>query len=616
MDFILGCNYWASNAGADMWRKYDVSVIREDLRVLSSHGVSYMRVFPNWRDFQPVMPQFGGQGYLNGYCLEGDSVSENPYFLDRVMLERFREFLDICDEFGMKLIVGLVTGWMSGRLYVPSALYGKNVLTDPTALYFEQLFIRGFVSEFKSRSAIFAWDLGNECNCMAPASNIEAQNWTATIANAIRAEDPTRSIVSGMHSLEVAPGETWQIRDQAMWNDILTTHPYPYWCAHTRNDGILSLRTTMHATAQNKYYAECGGKPCLAEELGTMGPMLASNDAAAKFLRINLFSLWANGSLGMMWWCGHEQTMLSDFPYSENMVEVELGLLNADRSPKPVMKEIGKFSDVLKSFDFKLPEAKTDAVCILTHGQRQWGVCYASHILSRQAGCNLKFCYADDGIPDSDVYLMPSVNGITVMNSTRFRELKKRVFEGAELYISLDNGVISEFESLTGMRVVDSYETPESKTFELGGELFRFMTKRTYLLESVGADVLAVDNKGNPVISVYQYGKGKVTFLNFPLEDNMIDGHDAFSSGDCKLYDLFVGSRRALHKVRIIGEGVFTTLHEDLDGGKLYAVALNHTANESPITVKSEKYKISRVLYGSADKVGAYDAAVFEFVLK
>ena len=75
-------------------------------------------------------------------------------------------FLSICDKYKIKVIVGLITGWMSGRLYVPTALYGKDVLTDPTALYFEQLFIRGFVSRFKSKDALYAWDLGNECNCL------------------------------------------------------------------------------------------------------------------------------------------------------------------------------------------------------------------------------------------------------------------------------------------------------------------------------------------------------------------------------------------------------------------------------------------------------------------
>lgn len=610
MDFILGCNYWASNAGADMWRDFDRCAVDRDLEVLSSNGVTHMRVFPNWRDFQPVMPLYRGHGVLEGYCMEGEVPSENKYFLSETMLERFDTFLDICDKYGIKVIVGLITGWMSGRLYVPSALYGKDVLTDPTAIYFEQLFIRGFVSRFKSRDTIYAWDLGNECNCMGDATRIEAANWTATIANAIRAQDPTREIVSGMHGITVDPDKSWQIKDQAEWNDILTTHPYPFWCAFTRNDEILSLRTTMHATAENKYYSECGGKPCLAEEIGTMGPMLSSNEAAASFLRTNLFSLWSNDSVGVMWWCGHDQTMLNAFPYSTNMVELELGLLNADRTPKPVVLEIKKFKEFLGSIDFSLPKATTDAVCILTHGQRQWGVCYTSHILAKQAGINLRFAYANYGIPDAENYLLPSVNNITVMDSGYYKELKEKVKDGANLYISMDNGVLSEFEALTGMRVIDSYQANRRDEFTLDGKKYTFSTKRTYLLESVGAEVIARDSTGNPVMSVFKYGKGTVTYLNFPLEEMLIDAHDAFSSGTEGIYRFIFRDVYEKLPVKIEGDGVCTTYHAS--GDKIYAVAVNHSSKAEDIKIISDGYAPVRVHYGSSDRINAWDASVIE----
>ncbi len=51
MEFILGCNYWASNAGADMWKNFDINVVERDLKILSEKGVEYVRIFPNWRDF-------------------------------------------------------------------------------------------------------------------------------------------------------------------------------------------------------------------------------------------------------------------------------------------------------------------------------------------------------------------------------------------------------------------------------------------------------------------------------------------------------------------------------------------------------------------------------------
>ena len=78
MEFILGCNYWASNAGADMWRFFDAEVVKKDIKTLSEYGVKHIRVFPNWRDFQPVAPVLAEHGKHADYCLVGDRAPENP----------------------------------------------------------------------------------------------------------------------------------------------------------------------------------------------------------------------------------------------------------------------------------------------------------------------------------------------------------------------------------------------------------------------------------------------------------------------------------------------------------------------------------------------------------
>ncbi len=136
-EFLLGCNYWASHAGIDMWRRWDPAVVREDLQVLTAHGVSCMRVFPNWRDFQPIAPFVDSYAHLREYRTEQGDRLASPDWLDPIMVEHFSDFCDLCDEFGVRLIVGLITGFMSGQTHIPSALYGKNLLTDPVALLFQ-----------------------------------------------------------------------------------------------------------------------------------------------------------------------------------------------------------------------------------------------------------------------------------------------------------------------------------------------------------------------------------------------------------------------------------------------------------------------------------------------
>ena len=124
--FLLGCNYWASNAGADMWRRWDADCIDTDIEALSRCGVEVLRVFPNWRDFQPAEQMYGGQGKPRELCLIGDVRPSTRYYLDETMLDRFGQFCTLVQKHGLRLIVGLITGWMSGRLYTPLVLHGKN----------------------------------------------------------------------------------------------------------------------------------------------------------------------------------------------------------------------------------------------------------------------------------------------------------------------------------------------------------------------------------------------------------------------------------------------------------------------------------------------------------
>lgn len=618
MEFMIGCNYWASNAGTEMWRQFDPDAIRSDLEILRDHGVKYMRVFPIWRDFQPVMPKLAGGARVMDYWLEGERESENPYYLDETMMERFDIFLDLCEEYGMKLIVGLITGWMSGRTFIPSILYNKSVLCDTTSQFFAQLFIRGFVSRFKDRSCIHSWDLGNECNALGGGSRVDNANWTGLIAGIIKAADPVRPVVSGMHGLEIE--NNWTIQDQALFTDILTTHPYAYWCNHTSIDPNLSFRTSLHPTAQTKFYAEIGGKPCLAEEFGTMGPMVCGDESAIYQMRVNLFSLWANESLGMLWWCANDQDLLETHPYTENMCEVELGLIRSNREPKDCMKEMKKFDAFLKSLDFTLPKPQSDAVCLLTREQRHWGVGYMTYLLLKKIGLNCRFAYAVNKLPDAKLYLMPSVENIHVMPKRNYDELKRRVAEGADLYISLNSGHLSGFEQLVGLKPVDSYIHKENHTMQLemedgSVEEIGFIRESAKIMDPSVATVLAYDDTGHPVLSVNKYGKGRVFFLNFPLEDNLIEERDAFSGNKHQIYQKLFREYVEAYPVQVSGENVVMTWHPEGNGG--YVIAINHSAEDKDPGFKiADGYEVEKVIYGEQSVIGKYDAVILKLIKK
>ena len=534
---LIGCNYWASHAGVRMWRDWDASVVRQDLEVLAAHGVNTLRVFPTWDDFQPVTEYFGVYGFHAQYRMQDGTLPQNAEFLDETQLAHFDAFCDLCDTYGIRLIVGLLTGWMSGRLFVPQALVRRNLHSDPTALLFQQRFVRGFVRRFRDRDTVYAWDLGNECNCMSETLSREAAaNWTATIANAIRAQDPARPIISGLHSL--TPDGPWAIRDQGEFTDILTTHPYPVFVPHCRKDPILSQRTLLHATCETLYYADLSGKPCLVEELGTLGPNTASDQAAADFLRVNLFSGWANGTPGVLWWCANDQNRLNEPPYSWMMCERELGMLDDRLRPKPVLQEMKNFADFLQQTPISLPPARRDGVCISSLDQDAWGVAYMSYILARQAGVNLSFCAADGTLPESPVYLLPSVAGMRVLPKETYDALLARVAAGATLYLSNDTAYLTEFEAVTGLKILDSCESAG----EAACEAFPIRRSRTLYLQATAAEVLLAEQDGNPLFTVHPYGQGKVYYLNGPLERMMLEEQDVCNRPYHTLYNQVFGT--------------------------------------------------------------------------
>ena len=111
--FFVGCNYWASHAGLKMWSDWNGEQVEKDFDLLAAHKLTVLRVFPLWPDFQPLTTEFGGGGDFRGYAQNGGPL-KNEAAVDDEMVERFRFMCKAAEKRGLKLVVGLVTGWMSG----------------------------------------------------------------------------------------------------------------------------------------------------------------------------------------------------------------------------------------------------------------------------------------------------------------------------------------------------------------------------------------------------------------------------------------------------------------------------------------------------------------------
>lgn len=625
MDFMLGVNYWGSEAGTETWRCWDEKSAERDLKLLSEYGVKYMRVFPNWRDFQPVHKLKTIQGKLREYRLHGTDIPKDEFMLDESMLSRFKSFCGIAEKYGLRLIVSLVTGWMSGMLFCPPALENKNLITDSEALMLETKFVRGFVRKLKNERAIFAWDLGNECNCLGEVTDrSQAWLWTSTIANSIRCEDNSRMVMSGMHGLTDSPESyAWSIAVQGELTDVLTPHPYPSPTVGGENDPLNAPKNTYIPTFQCEYYSALGKKPAMIQELGTFCNSIGGDKEKCDSMRANVFSAWANGAKGYLWWCAHEQNGLDFPPYEWCPLERELGLFYADYSPKPIAKEMKSLSDALSSLP-TLPEKEIDGVFINLESRDAtlFDDATGAYILAKQAGLNLTFFPGRDvsrTLPDAPLYILAAHEMWGGIYRTHFEELKKKVKDGAVLLITHDDGMINEFETLTGL-VSHGVSTNDKRvTVDFGDfKLSDVYTGKELMTDATTAKVLARSENGNIMLSENDYGKGKVFFANFPLEYIAFTSHRRIDKPELyPYYKIYKTAARDIldRKPLSVADPLIGATYHKINDDEYYVTLINYSPEKRNIGIVLNGFE-AHAVYGSPDVIGGCDMAVVKLTKK
>lgn len=517
-DFNFGCNYWASYAGTNMWSDFKLEEIEKDLLSLKEIGVKILRVFPLWSDFQPISAIFTQEGkLLHVVDKNNEPVCGNG--VDTVMTDRFLSLLKIAESLGFKVIVALLTGWMSGRLFIPNLFFNRNVITDPFCLNWEKRYLEGIINALKGSKAVVAWDLGNECNCMAQVFNREqAKLWTSFIADSIKKLD-NRPLISGMHSLEASSEGIWVIEDQATSCDILSTHPYDYWVPYCLTDSLNSTRSVLHASAESCLYSSIGEKPCIVEEIGTMGPMIANDIITENYLKATLFSCFFNGIKAYLWWCAFDQDNLNFPPYSYMSCERELGLMTSDRKVKNFAKKLPEYLKIVSETSF-LPEKMSPPVeCLVTEGIDSWPVSLGSYILARQSGMDVSFLLPNRLLKKrAPAYIIPSIKGNKVIDKKSYSVLMDYVKQGSSVLITLDDGFLSPFESFSGVKVSSFKKAPAKRTVLMRDSQHSIEIESEYELIPTTAEILAKNDLGKPVLFRNKYGKGWVYTYAYPIE--------------------------------------------------------------------------------------------------
>ncbi len=543
----IGFNYWESKHAVDMWRCWDPKTIEQDFAAMETYGTQWVRCFPWWPDFQPIRflrcpsKQIVETRFADGNKLPDTEAGRAG--LDEVMLTRFETFCKIAEKHHIKLIVCLLTGQMTFGLFVPPALDGLDLYTDPRALKWEGLFIQAFVRRMKKQPAIGAWESGNETSCLGPLAFSEtAAFWMNYINTFIRQADPERPVI-GINDPTISNVTVnWHIQDIAEASDALTVHPYPMF-DRANLDEYNELRNVLDAVVRNQIMEDISGKESFIEETGVRRATTVDADSLAAAVRNILWNAWAGNSHAFLWWCAFDQSHLDIAPYDWPQPTLELGLFRADRTPHPAAEAMRDFGAFLKKLPFReLPVQQSDAICISSDPE----IAKTAGILALMNGAKLKFQAPSQKLQDAPIYLLPSIKGRGDLSTGAWRELMEKVHEGATLYLSLWDCFLSDLPELCGAEIVSESKVSDEANCRFSEFILKLPRPSFRRMKSIGADILASDQHGNPVFFQHRYGKGMVYTFALEMEEIISSRAGMYRSNGWMVYQMLFAKKRRL----------------------------------------------------------------------
>ncbi len=626
--FFTGINYWGSKDAINMWEHFDPEEVEKDFQVLRDCGVTHLRVFPLWPVFQPLKSLYGPKEVYE-YGLGEAPLPDTPAGRAGVSegaCEKFEVFCALADKYHLKLIVALITGHMSFRLYTPPAFEGKAILSDPTVMKWQRRFIRYFVSRFKSQPAIAGWDLGNEVNSLPGLEGKHPDTfyvWCAAMADAIHCVDTEHPVLSGIDNSSVVSGSS-NLKDAGEIFDIHTTHPYHIFATNT--DPLCSMKPICDLPYRCQLSQDIARIPTFVQEFGSIGYANCSQKSEADFYRASLLTSLAHGFHGTMWWCAFDQGEFDYAPYRWNTIGSDYGFFTRQRQEKPVAAENRKFSKLLRQLPGGcLPPHQTDA-CVLVPREipetaRQLnGILRSTYLLAKQANMDVRFSYALDPIPDAKLYIFTGLTHHKTITKQRLDELLEKVRAGAVLYMSLDSGLFRQLPEIAGVEFESRHQVNRNVTFSLGEAELPVLTQYFYTPESYTAEPLAFCNTGVPVFFRHRLGKGWVYLLTLPLERNLSALPGAFfEEGVAPYHGIYRELAKAAGICRLCDSNhpyVRLTEHP-IDENSSYIFAINYSAKPATAQLSlKEGYAIRQTLYGTPAQDGilsitANDGALF-----
>ncbi|HEX6353007.1 glycoside hydrolase 5 family protein [Actinophytocola sp.] len=525
----LGANFWSRSGGPLMWRSYDPDLIARELAVLSQHGMNLTRSFFYWPDFHPA-----------------------PDRIDEEMVDRYADFLDRHTEAGMATVPTFIVGHMSGENWDPAWRQGRDLYGDVWMVARQAWFVERMTARFHDHPAVAGWLISNEMPIYGePAAREKVTPWAQLMVQAVRAGGGTQpvSIGDGAWGMEITGADNgFSVRELAALTDFVGPHVY-----RMENDVVRQHLTAAFICELSGF----AGKPVVLEEFGVTDAFVSREHAAHYYRQILHNSLLA-GATGWIGWNNSDyDNLYTQDPYRHHAFEMRFGLTDVTGAPKPALREVREFAGVLAHVDLPRcarPDAETALVVpsYLEHpypftqsGDHTYvfDVLRQAYVAAREADLPVRAAREQDGLPgDRLLYLVPSAKQLT---APAWRDLASFAENGAVVYVSYSPGnhavqrglwhadvngmfgvehqlryglvdpIADDEVAVTFVAEFGSIAEGSTLTFRAGGNSHA----RSYLpVRPTEAEVMAVDQHGNPVLLRRKHGTGHLVLCTFPLE--------------------------------------------------------------------------------------------------
>ena len=368
--FRLGINYWPARTAMAMWTNFDAGAIDADFARIAAAGLSSVRFFLLWEDFQPA-----------------------PDRIDASMLDKLERVLELLAAHGLRgmptLFCGHMSGvnWLPGWTLDPSTPHGRfrtisdgavsefgigDFYTPGPLLAAQRDLARAVGKRFRGCEAIEAWDLGNEfSNLREPSSPEAAAFWSRTLTSDLVTTSGI-PVTGGIHGEDLERDR--HLRPSSIcepW-EFATMHGYSVYSGFSRGrldaDVVPFLETLVASfTRKPVLFSEFGnpscppglkspydrvplpGEPALPSSVPSalLAPYAClDDDEMAQYASAVLDRLQRQGALGGYWWnySDYDEQLKTTPPFDLAPHEMRFGAWRADGTPKPVVAALTRFA--------------------------------------------------------------------------------------------------------------------------------------------------------------------------------------------------------------------------------------------------------------------------------